>query len=146
MSSSCAWSCWKFSLARSSGIVLRDREEPADRGREDVLGLGLLLDRPGLLRARPGLRDLLERRALVLRVALDRLDEVRDQVVAAAELDVDLRPGVVDAVPQPDEPVVEDDEREPEEDGDRDADDDPGHGCELTARSAATHIESSPPR
>ena len=49
--------------------------------------------------------------ALVRGVALDRLDEVRDQVVAAPQLYVDLRPGVLGAVPQPDEPVVEHDQQ-----------------------------------
>ena len=62
-------------------------------------------------RARFGHR--LERLALVRRVALDRLDEVRDQVVAAAELHVHLRPRVLRPVPQPDEAVVHEDEDSP---------------------------------
>ena len=64
------------------------------------------------------------------RVALHGFDEVRDEVVAALELDVDLGPSVVDTVPQPDEPVVQDDERQPEQDGDHDRDDDPGLRCD----------------
>ena len=49
---------------------------------------------------------LLEGARLVGGVALHRLDEVRDEVVPALELHVDLRPRVVDPVPQPDEAVV----------------------------------------
>jgi len=56
-------------------------------------------------------------------VALDRLHQVRDQVVAPLELDVDLRPGVVDPVPQPDQAVVAEDEDEDEEDDDHAHDD-----------------------
>ena len=44
---------------------------------------------------------------LVRRVALDRLDQVRHQVVAALELHVDPRPGLVDAVARPDHRVVD---------------------------------------
>lgn len=55
--------------------------------------LGLL--RRGLAGVAPcgtssGLDDILERAALVGCVALDRLDEVADEVVPAGELDVDL--------------------------------------------------------
>ena len=93
-------------------IRLGDREQPPERRAEHVLGLRLLLDALRLLRGRARVRDRLERLALVRGVALDRLDEVRDQVVAAAELDVDLRPGVLGAVAQPDEPVVHHDEHD----------------------------------
>ena len=49
----------------------------------------------------------LEGLLLVRGVALDRLHQVRDQVVAPLELDVDLRPGVLHLVAQADEPVVD---------------------------------------
>ena len=52
------------------------------------------------------------------RVALHRLHEVGDEVIAAAELDVDLRPRVLDAVPQADELVVERDDDDPQQDDD----------------------------
>ena len=39
-------------------------------------------------------------------VAFDGLDEVGDEVAAAFELHVDLRPGVFELVAQPDEAVV----------------------------------------
>ena len=54
-------------------------------------------------------------------VALHRLHDVRDQVVAAPELRVDVRPGVLDQVLLRDEPVVRDHAR------DREHDDDPQH-------------------
>ena len=67
------------------------------------------------LRVRARLGDGLERAALVLGVAPHRLDEVRDQVPAPLQLHLDLRPRVVDAVPQPDEAVVERDQRQEEQ-------------------------------
>src|SRR5205085_3758951 len=103
-------------------IALRDRQQLAQASGELVLRVRLRLHRGRLHSAGPGPGDLLEDLALVRGVSLDRLHEVRDQVVAAPELDVDLRPGVVDAVPRPDEPVegidrVEDGyEEEPEDD------------------------------
>ena len=109
-------------------VGLGDREQPAERRGEHVLGLRLLLHALRLLCRRPRLRDLVERPALVGGVALDRLHEVRDQVVAAPELDVDLRPGVLRSVPQPDEPVVDDHAGERHEHEEHDEDDQPGHG------------------
>ena len=93
------------------------------RGGEHVLGLRLLLDALRLLRGGARGGDGLERLALVGGVALDRLDEVRDQVVALAELDVDLGPRVLGAVPQPDELVEHRDDDEQQHDDDRDDDD-----------------------
>ncbi len=43
-------------------------------------------------------------------VAAHGLDQVRDQVVPAAQLHVDLREGVLEAVAEPDEPVEEHDQ------------------------------------
>jgi hypothetical protein len=45
----------------------------------------------------------LERRALVLQVALGGLDEIGDEVVAALELHIDLGEGVLEAVAEADE-------------------------------------------
>ena len=45
-----------------------------------------------------GFDDGFERAALVLHVALGGFDEIRDKVVAALELDVDLGEGVIEAV------------------------------------------------
>src|SRR4029077_9752335 len=66
-----------------------------------------------------------ERLALVLQVALDRLDQVRDQVVAAPELDVDLRERVLEAVAQHDQAIVDRDR--PDDDHDDDPENDPAH-------------------
>ena len=61
----------------------------------------------------------LERGALVLHVALGGLNEIRDEVVAALELDVDLGEGVFEAVAKGDKAVVDagDPEAGDEEDG-----------------------------
>ena len=56
-------------------------------------------------------------------VALDRLDEVADQVVAAGELDVDLTPGLLHEIAQFDQAVVGRDGPQDEREHD-DADDD----------------------
>src|SRR5438067_1654716 len=87
------------------GIRLGQREERLQRAADHVLGLRLLC---GALRAHghvPGLDHGFEGLTLVGGVALDGLDEVRDQVVAALQLHVDLRPRIVDSVAQPDQPV-----------------------------------------
>ena len=69
------------------------------------------------------LRHLLEDAALVGRISAHRLDQVRDEVAATLELDVDVRPAGVRFVAQPDEAVVAD-HRQHEDEGD-DAEDDP---------------------
>src|SRR6185503_12574135 len=107
------------------GVRLGDREQPSEGLAQDPLGLTGLRGGARALRGRARLGDRLERAALVGGVALDRLDEVRDQVVPPLELDLDLRPRVVDAVPEADEPVVERDQRDHEE---RDDHDDHDHG------------------
>ena len=75
---------------------------------------GARRDRAG---ARVGHR--LEGAALVSHVALHRVDQVRDQVVAPLQLDVDLRPGFLGPVPGRDQPVVGEDEPKDDEDDDR---------------------------
>jgi len=92
--------------------------------RRPIASLRLLL-RPralGLDRGVAGLHDAFERLALVRRVALDRLDEVRDQIVPAFELHLDLRPRGVDAIAQANEAVVHHDEHDGDQDNDRDDD------------------------
>ena len=71
-----------------------------------------------------GVGHRLERAALVADIALDGVDQVGDQVVAALELDVDLGPGFLGPVSRRDQPVVGQDE--PKDDQDDDPDDDPG--------------------
>jgi hypothetical protein len=48
----------------------------------------------------------------MLHVALDGFDEIGDQVVAARQLNVDLREGIPDAVALVDQPVVNTDRPE----------------------------------
>src|SRR2546425_6815420 len=77
-----------------------------------------------------------ERPALVLDVALRRFHEIRDQVVAALQLDVDLRKGVLEAVALRNQPVVDRDQ--PHDGRDDDADDNPespAHVCLLPSRA-----------
>ena len=99
----------KFWFALRSGYASASAKSWRQRAGEHVLGLGLLL-RPGLLRLRsPRCGPRPPPRAcwrLVRGVALHRLDQVRDEVVPALELHVDLRPRGVDPVPEPDEAVV----------------------------------------
>jgi len=59
-------------------------------------------------------------------VALGGLDEVRDQVMAALELDVDLGEGVAEGVPQRHEAVVhaDDDDGQDEQADEQDAEED----------------------
>jgi hypothetical protein len=65
----------------------------------------------------------IERLALVLQVALDRFDQVRNQVVAAPELNVDLRERVLETVTQHHQAVVDGDR--PYRCRDRNREDDP---------------------
>jgi hypothetical protein len=53
-------------------------------------------------------------------VALDGLDEIRDEVPASLQLDVDVGPGFLHALTQRDEPVVHGDEEEREDHEDDD--------------------------
>ena len=76
-------------------VALREREQLAQRAGEHVLGLGLIVYARGVDRLLTGLDDRLERLPLVGGVALDRVHEVGDQVVATLELDVDVRPGLL---------------------------------------------------
>ena len=64
-----------------------------------------------------GLGDGFEGFALMLEVALGGFDEVRDEIVAAFELDIDLRESVFEAVPQCYELVVLTDDEEQEKTG-----------------------------
>ena len=124
-------------LAFRSGYASATAKSRPSAWREDALGGSRLRRalRPDRRGAR--LRDRLEGAALVGRVALDRLDEVRDQVVAPLELHLDLRPRVVDPVALLDEAVVQRDHVDHEQhDDDENADQHPGHG-RHSIRSAA---------
>ena len=93
------------------GVGLGHREQAASARRSGRSRPGPARPAPCALIARCGPGDRFERAPLVRGVALDRLDQVGDEVVAALELHVDLRPGVVDLVPEPDQAVVRPQER-----------------------------------
>ena len=50
------------------------------------------------------------------RITLDRFDQIRDQVVAPFQLNIDLGPGVVHPVPQFDQAVVDANDRQHQDD------------------------------
>jgi len=108
-----------------------------------ALDLGRVAAGAGRNRPRPGVGDCFEGAALVPHVALDRLDEVRDEVVAPLELDVDLRPGLLRPVPERDQPVVGEDE--PDQYEDDDANDDPGAHQEVILRPGAFGLRVGAP-
>jgi hypothetical protein len=120
------------------GVGLGDGEQPAQGSGHHVGGLGGLVDR--LRRGHGGARlaDVVEDLLLVGRVALDRLDQVGDQVGAALELHVDLAPGVLVAVLERDDAVVDVDA--PQDQGSQDDEnDDRGHGATTSGVSLARH-------
>src|SRR5688572_3990040 len=99
------------------GIGFREREQAPQRAAERRLGGRERLDGIGIgrvgggfpeagLRRVAGVDDGLESAALVAHVPFDGLDEVRNQVVAARQLDIDLRESVTHAVARVDEVVV----------------------------------------
>ena len=117
-------------IAESAGrLELRvgfDRHsKSAQRGRELALGLRAC-GGSGALRGdcvRSGLGYRVESSALVGGVAFYGLDQIRDEISAAFELDVDVGPGVLGADSEGDESVVEDDvERYENDDDDEEAD------------------------
>ena len=89
------------------------------------LRLGLLgrLDGGGAHRLGARLGGPHEHLLLVGGVALDGLDQVGDEIVAALELDVDAAPGFVDPVAAPDDRVPDEDPDEPDKEQEGDDDD-----------------------
>jgi hypothetical protein len=79
----------------------------------------------------------LERLTLELHGALHRVHQVRDQVVAPLELDIDLLPGVGDLVLEVDQAVVRADHPEHEQSED-DEQCDEAHGFLLRSPSPET--------
>src|SRR4029453_1848564 len=76
-------------------------------------------------------------------VALDRVHEVRDEVVAALELDLDLGQRLVDAIPLLDQAVVQPDHEDHDQDDDRDDDDQRPVHANLRRRRHAAPRDSS---
>src|SRR6266704_552175 len=134
-------------------IRLGERHELAKGARERVLRLRARLRRlrgdRGAARAGHGI----ERGPLVGGVALHRLDEVRHEVGAPLELDVDVRPCLVRPLAQPDELVVAGDDQ-PDEPGDYHEKDHAadGHGkpparyLSATSGAGAARIRTGGPR
>src|SRR6201999_2642214 len=101
---------------------------PAKRAGKLVLGGR---DLRGALRRHRGvarLDDIVERAALMRRIALHRLDQVRNQIVALLELHVDIGKGLVDALAQRDQPVVGAEGEDDEDDDDAENDPAGRHG------------------
>ena len=91
----------------------------------------------GLLRLGAQANDALQRVALVCGIAAHRLDQVRDQLVAAVQLDIDLTPRFLNEVALLDETVVRG--QAPDADGDHDdeqKDEDELHGRHPSGRSS----------
>ena len=123
-------------MAFSSGIVLDDREQRAQGAGQRVLGGGLL---GGALCAGgdgrgAGVGHVGQDLLLEPHVALDRVDEVRDEVVATLQLDFDLGERLVDPQSLLDQAVVDPDE---DRDHDDDHDDDEIAGFMQLLRSSA---------
>ena len=87
------------------GVVLGYGDQVTEPGGDGVFGLRLILHPLRAHRLSPSLGHVFEDLAFVRGVALHRFDEIRDQVVAATQLDVDLGPAIVDARPERDQPV-----------------------------------------
>ena len=94
-------------------IGLRQREQLPQRAGEHVLGRGLLLDPGRRDRGVAGLHHRFQRAALMGGIALHRLDQVGNEVVALLELDVDVGKGLIDPLPHGNELVVDADRPKP---------------------------------
>src|SRR5215467_7897103 len=117
------------------GIRLGEREELAERAGQLVLGLRARLRRlRGHGRAARA-DDLVERVALVRGVASHGLDEVGHEIGAPLELHVDVRPRFLGALPQPDELVVRQDDRD-DEAGEDEKENDATERHEIPPRSS----------
>ena len=111
------------------GVGLGEGEEPAQGAAQHPLGAGQAGDGAGVPGVRgatleashggvTGLDDCVEGFLLVLHVALDRLDQVGDEVVPALQLDLDLGEGVLEAVLEGNETVVYPDHEKEEDESD----------------------------
>ena len=137
MSVSWPWSCWKFSVARSCGYASATANSRPIAAVSTFSASACCGDARRLLGRRPRAGHLFEGLLLVSCVPLDGLDQVGDQVVSLAELDVHLRPGVLGPVSQPNQLVEHPHQHEQEEDDDRGHDDDhPDHEANPMSRAA----------
>ena len=109
-SSSC--SARKFGRGLEIRIAFHVNHQSAQGAGELAFGRAGLGGSAGLHGIGAGVGDGFERFALMAHVAFHGFDEIGDQVVAALELHIDLRPGVVHVVAQPHQAVVDRDEPE----------------------------------
>lgn len=98
-------------------VGLRDCEQAFQRIREHVFGLRLVRSGTRLHSSSTGRGHFFKHAGFVRSIAFDRIDEIRNQIIAALELHVDIAPGFADAVAESDETVEEHDDVEDDEDG-----------------------------
>ena len=115
-------------MALSSGIVLDDGEQRSQRAGQGVLRGGLLGRALGTGRdgGGAGVGDVGQDLLLEAHVALDRVHQVGDEVVAALQLHFDLGERLIDSQALLHQAVVQADEDDDEDDDDR-ADDQEFH-------------------
>ncbi len=100
----------KIGVGLQVRIGFGERKKLAQRPRQHIFGSGLLC-RP--LRRRRGIArfyHLVERAALVRGITLHRLDEIGNEVMSLAQLDVDIGKTLVDPLPHGHEAVVDSDD------------------------------------
>ena len=97
----------EVSISFKIGIRFRYRKEATQRVGEHIISLHFCFRRRCAHDCRARLRDRRERIGLMRGITLDRLNKIGNQVKAALELHVNLRPSVVDAIAQLHQIVVE---------------------------------------
>ena len=122
------------------GVGLGHGEQLAQGAGKHVVRFHFLVGRDGGGGGVAGGDDGFERLLFMLGVALDRLDQIQDKVAAALKLRVDVLPGVIDAIAQRNEIVVNADDRANDDDDDNDAYDKRNHGCPVSVmRRSKSH-------
>ena len=81
-------------------IGFRDCKQALQRIREHIFGLRLVRGGTGLHRSGARSGHFLKHAGLMRGIALDRIDEIRNQIVAALELHIDIAPGLAHAIAQ----------------------------------------------
>ena len=113
-------------------IGLGHGEELTQGSGKSIVGFHLFVGRVcgdgGIAGGDNGLESLF----LVFGVALDRLDQICNQIAAALELRVDVLPSVIDAIAQRNEVIVDANYRANDSDDDDDANDDRNHECSVS--------------
>ena len=90
-----------------------------------------------------GLNDGFERLPLVLHIALSCLNEIRDEIVAALQLNIDLSKRVFVAVPVADETVVDPDGNEDRNENDPENNEDKKQGGKHNSEDLVKSIRRS---